>query len=109
MKVPYGLVPRLDLIYALSMACGGVVSVLLTSSAEKVRKHVERIGMVSLTAFVGLQSFLRRIISTCASEPQHKVTHFSVVIVYLSFLEACQWVWPAHRIQGRTVESERIS
>jgi len=66
----------------------GVLGVLLTSSAEKVRKHVKRIGMVSLTALVGLQAFLCRIINTSASEPQHKATHFSMVIVNLPFLEA---------------------
>ena len=88
---------------------GGVFGVLLTSSTEKVRKHVERIGMVSLPALVGLQAFLRRIINTRTSESQHKVTHFSMAVVYLPFLEACQRVWPAYRVQKRTVESERTS
>jgi len=109
MKVPCGLVPRPDLVYALSVACGGVLWFLLTSSAEKIREHVERIGMVSLTAFVGLQAFLCRILNTYAPEPQHIVTHFSMAIVYLPFLEACQRVWPANRVQNRTVESERTS
>ena len=38
----------------------------LTSSTEKVRKHVERISMASLTAFVSLETFLCEVINTRA-------------------------------------------
>ena len=65
--------------------------------------------MVSLTALVSFQAFLCRIVNMRASEPKHKVTHFSMAIIYLPFLEACQRVWPAYRVNNRTVESERTS
>ena len=92
MKVPYGLVPRLGLMYVLSVVPLGVIEDSLTSSAEKVRKHVEGIGVVSLTAFMGLQAFLCVIINTCAARTRHHVTYFSMKIVDLSFLGAHQWI-----------------
>ena len=91
MKAPCGLVPQLDLIYFFNMVSWRV-DVSLTSSTEKVRKHVEGIVVVSLTAFVSLETFLRGIINTCVSTPRHQATHFSMAIVYLSFLETYQQV-----------------
>lgn len=40
------------------------VELSLTSSTEKVGKHVERISVASLTAFVSLETFLREVVST---------------------------------------------
>jgi len=77
------------------------VKVSLTSSTEKVRKHVEGIMVVSLTAFVGLEAFLRGIINACISKPRHQVTHFSMAVVYLSFLEAWHVSGPDLRTECR--------
>ena len=59
--------PLLDLVYVVNGLSCDLLWFLLTS-AEKVRKHVERIGVVSLTALVSLQTFLRRIVNTCTSK-----------------------------------------
>jgi hypothetical protein len=42
--------------------------------------------MMPMAALVSLQALLRGIINTWASKPQHRVTHFSMAVVYLSFL-----------------------
>jgi len=97
MKAPCGLVPRLDLMYFFNMVSQRV-EVSLTSSTEKVCKHVEGIVVMSLTAFVSLETFLHGIINTCISKPRYQVTHFSMTVVYLSFLEA----WNVSKFDLRT-------
>ena len=48
--------------------------------------------MMPMAALVSLQALLRGIINTWASKPLHQVTHFSMAVVYLSFLEARQYI-----------------
>lgn len=64
-KVPSELDHRLDLVCFLSAVSWRAVEVSLTSSAEKVRKHVKRISMASLATFVGLEAFLCGVVNTC--------------------------------------------
>jgi hypothetical protein len=89
MKVPSGLDRLLDLVYVLNGVSGRMTEGSLTATTKEVRKHIERISGVSLTTFVNLQAFLCKIINTRACKRRARLTHFSMEVVYLSFLEVC--------------------
>ena len=86
----------LDLAQMLSKVLRRMTKISLTST-EKVRKHVEGIGMATLTALVGLQTLLHRIVNTHASKLGCEMTHLPMVVVYLSFLKPYQGIWAAQQ------------
>jgi len=108
MKGPYEPDLLLDLIRVVNESAHRVTQVSLTST-EEARKHIEGIGMVALTAFVSFEAFLCKFISVCTPKERLSVTHFSMAIINLSFLRACQWIRVTKQVRERTVESESTS